>query len=79
MYDHGQIFNQAQPFDGLQFSARIDQVFRNGQDRIYAMFERIHQTLGDLTDRPALDSTTPSTNRYGSVNWVHQFSPKAAQ
>jgi hypothetical protein len=76
MYDHGQIFNQAQPFDGLQFSARVDQVFRNGGDRIYVMFERIHQTLGDLTDRPALDSTTPSTNRYGSVNWVHQFSPR---
>ncbi|MGA2633690.1 MAG: TonB-dependent receptor [Terracidiphilus sp.] len=76
MYDHGQVFNQAQPFNGLQFSARLDQVFRNGQDRIYAMFERIHQTLGDLTDRPALDSTTPSTNRYGSVNWIHQFSPR---
>ena len=28
MYDHGLQFNQAQPFDGLQFSARIDQVFR---------------------------------------------------
>jgi hypothetical protein len=51
MYDHGQIFNQAQPFDGLQFNARLDQVFRNGGDRIYLMFERIHQTLGELTDR----------------------------
>jgi hypothetical protein len=76
MYDHGQIFNQAQPFDGLQFSARVDQVFRNGNDRLYAMFERVHQTLGDLTDRPALDSTTPSTNKYASINWVHVFSPK---
>ena len=76
MYDHGQVFNQAQPFDGLQFSARLDQVFRNGGDRLYAMFERVHQTLGELTDRPALGSTTPSTNKYGSVNWVHVFSPR---
>jgi hypothetical protein len=76
MYDHGQVFNQAQPFDGLQFNARLDQVFRNGGDRIYLMFERIHQTLGELTDRPALGSTTPSTNRYGSANWVHLFSPR---
>jgi outer membrane receptor protein involved in Fe transport len=76
MYDHGYVMNQAQPFDGLQFSARIDQVFRSGGDRLYVMYERIHQTLGDLTDRPALGSTTPSTNRYGSVNWIHVFSPK---
>jgi hypothetical protein len=75
MYDHGQIFNQAQPFDGTQFSIRLDQSFRNG-DRVYAMFERIHQTLGDLADRPALDSTTPSTNKYASINWIHVFSPK---
>ena len=76
MYDHGQVMNQAQPFNGLQISARVDQAFRNGGDRIYVLFERIHQTLGDLADRPALDSTTPSTNRYGSVNWIHQFSPR---
>jgi hypothetical protein len=76
MYDHGYVMNQAQPFDGLQFSAHIDQVFRSGGDRLYVMYERIHQTLGDLTDRPALGSTTPSTNRYGSVNWIHVFSPK---
>ncbi len=76
MYDHGQIFNQAQPFNGFQFSARVDQAFRKGSDRIYAMFERVHQTLGDLTDRPELDSTTPSTNRMGTANWIHVFSPK---
>jgi hypothetical protein len=75
MYDHGLEFNQAQPFDGLQFSARVDQTFNNG-DRVYAMFEHIHQSLGDLSVRPNLDATTPSTNRMGTINWVHIFSPK---
>ncbi len=76
MYDHGQVFNQAQPFNGTQFSIRLDQTFRDGKDRVYAMYERIHQSLGDLADRPALDAVTPSTNKYASLNWVHVFSPK---
>ncbi len=75
MYDHGLQFNQSQPFDGLQFAGRVDQVFRGGYDRIYAFYERIHQTLGDLTERPALGATTPSTNKDASLNWIHVFSP----
>ncbi|MFP5232994.1 MAG: carboxypeptidase regulatory-like domain-containing protein [Acidobacteriota bacterium] len=75
MYDHGLQFNQSQPFDGLQLAGRLDQVFRGGSDRIYAFYERIHQTLGDLTERPALGATTPSTNDDASLNWVHVFTP----
>jgi hypothetical protein len=76
VYDTGMLFNQAQPFNGTQWFARVDQTFRNGQDRLYAGFERIGQNLGYLADRPLLDASSPSTTKYASVNWVHVFSTK---
>jgi hypothetical protein len=76
VYITGAYFNQAQPFDGIQWNARLDQNFRNGQDRLYGMYERIDQKLGDLAERPKLDAVTPSQNKYFSVNYIHVFSPK---
>lgn len=69
-------FNQSQPFDGIQWNVRLDQVFRGGADRVYAMFERIDQNLGYLSERPALDAESPSQNKYISANYVHLFSEK---
>lgn len=69
-------FNQSQPFDGIQWNVRLDQDFRGGKDRIYAMFERIDQYLGYLSERPALDGSSPSQNKYISANYVHLFSDK---
>jgi hypothetical protein len=72
----GGVFNQAQPFDGLQWNIRLDQSLRNGNDRIYVMYERIDQKTGNLAERPALDAVTPSQNKYFSVNYIHLFSPR---
>jgi hypothetical protein len=68
--------NQSQPFDGIQWNVRLDQNFRQGKDRIYGMFERIDQKLGDLAERPAMDAESPSQNKYFSVNYIHLFSDK---
>jgi hypothetical protein len=76
VYVTGAFFNQAQPFDGLQWNVRLDQNFRGGKDRIYGMYERIDQKLGNLAERPALDAVTPSQNKYFSVNYVHIFNAK---
>jgi hypothetical protein len=76
VYVSGAFFNQAQPFDGLQWNVRLDQNFRDGKDRIYGMYERIDQRLGNLAERPALDAVTPSQNKYFSVNYVHTFNAK---
>jgi hypothetical protein len=74
MYDSGLLFNQSQPFNGIQWNVRLDQSFREGKERIYVMYERIDQTLGNLAERPVLDGVTPSQNKYFSVNYVHLFS-----
>lgn len=76
VYVSGAFLNQTQPFDGIQWNVRLDQSFRKGQDRIYGMYERIDQTLGDLAQRSALNSVTPSQNKYFSANYIHLFSPK---
>lgn len=76
VYDVNYFFNQTQPFDGTQYNVRLDQNFRDGKDKIYGMYERIDQKLGDLSERAEEDATTPSQNKYFSVNYVHLFSPK---
>ncbi len=76
VYDTGLNMKQAQPFNGTQWFARVDQTFRDGKDRIYAGFERIGQNLGYLADRPLLDGSSPSTTKYASLNWIHVFSPR---
>jgi hypothetical protein len=76
VYTVGAIFNQAQPFNGTQWNVRLDQSLRGGNDRIYVMYERIDQTLGDLAERPKLDSDSPSQNKYISANYIHLFSPR---
>jgi hypothetical protein len=75
VYTAGAIFNQAQPFNGLQWNVRLDQNLSNGRDRVYVMYERIDQRLGDLAERPELDTDSPSQNKYISANYVHVFSP----
>jgi len=76
MYDSGMLMNQAQPFNGTQWNVRLDQAFRDGRDRLYVMYERVDQSLGSLGERPALDSITPSQNKYFSINYVHLFSER---
>lgn len=75
VYTNDSFLNQSQPFNGLQWNVRLDQNFRGGEDRVYGQYERVDQTLGNLSDLPALDGSTPSQNKYFSVNYTHIFSP----
>ena len=76
IYQVGATFDQAQPFDGLQWNVRLDESLREGKDRIYVMYERIDQNLGDLAERPKLDAISPSQNKYFSANYIHLFTPR---
>ena len=76
VYDVNYFFNQGQPFDGTQWNVRLDQNFRGGKDKVYGMYERIDQKLGDLSQRSEEDASTPSQNKYFSVNYVHLFNPR---
>ena len=76
VYDVNYFFNQGQPFDGTQWNVRLDQNFGGGKDKVYGMYERIDQKLGDLSQRSEEDASTPSQNKYFSLNYVHLFSPK---
>ncbi len=73
VYVTGAFLSQAQPFNGIQWNVRLDHSFNSGKDRIYGLYERIDQTLGNLSERPKLDAVTPSQNKYFSVNYVHVF------
>ena len=76
VYTVGAIFNQSQPFNGIQWNIRLDQAMRSGKDRVYVMYERIDQTLGNLAERPKLDAKSPSQNKYFAANYLHVFSPR---
>lgn len=69
----GATFNQSQPFNGTQWSVRLDQTFRGGNDRIYGLYQRVDQKFAILSDRPALDADAPSQNKYFTVSYVHVF------
>lgn len=73
VYMSGGFFEQAQPFNGLQWNVRLDQNFRDGKDRLYVQYERVDQTLGFLASAPKLDGASPSQNKYFSVNETHVF------
>lgn len=76
VYVTGAFLSQAQPFNGMQWNVRLDHSFNGGKDRIYGLYERIDQKLGNLSERPKLDAVTPSQNKYFSVNYVHLFGPR---
>jgi hypothetical protein len=73
LYNDG-TFNQGQPFDGLEWNIRLDQALREAKDRLYVMYTRIDQTLGNLSPRPFFDGITPSQNKYITASWSHIFS-----
>ena len=74
LIDQG-IFNQSPRLPGTQYNIRLDQYFRNAQDRIFLNYFRVDQTSDFFSPRPDFDSETPSHTDFASVNWVHTISP----
>src|SRR6187402_341911 len=65
---------QTNPYDGMQWNGRLDQVLRGGKDRLYGQYIHLNQTTGFLSDRAYFDSATPSVTWYWSLNYVRTFS-----
>jgi len=64
------------PFNnGLQYSLRLDQNFRDGKDRIYAYYFHIDHQVQAIDPRPAFDSTTNTISALYSINYTHVFTP----
>lgn len=64
---------QNNPYNGTQWNARLDQVLRGGNDRLYGQYIHLDQSQGFLSDRSFFDGSSPSDNWYWSVNYVHVF------
>ena len=63
------------PRNGTNWTARIDQTFGGGRDRIFGEVYRT-QTNSEKTDpRTPLDSPLPSGMNFAKVQWDHTFSP----
>ncbi len=64
------------PYDnGLQYSLRLDQNFRQGKDRIYAYYFNITHTPQLIDPRPAFSSVQPTVSNLYSINYTHIFTP----
>jgi outer membrane receptor protein involved in Fe transport len=67
---------RAAPFDnGLQYSFRVDQLFRQGKDRIYGYFFHIDHDVQSIDPRPAFSTVGSTTSALYSANYTHVFSP----
>jgi hypothetical protein len=67
-------FAASTPRNGLQWNARVDQVFRGGRDRIYANFFRTTLDVQNLNVYPDFATPNPSHTFYGNVSELHTFS-----
>jgi Carboxypeptidase regulatory-like domain len=71
-------FEQTLPRDGVQWNARIDHQFNNGNDRIYGnVYRTTNQlvTFGTPNVYPDFTTIQPQYTNYGNINHTHIFSP----
>ncbi|WP_109488505.1 TonB-dependent receptor [Occallatibacter savannae] len=69
------VLNQSPRVNGFQLNGRLDQYFRNGNDRVYAAYLLQPQTSDFIWWRPGFNSTTPGGTRYLNFNYTHIFTP----
>ncbi len=69
------ILSTSTPRDGIQWNARVDQIFGNGSNRLYANVFRMTSTESSPGPRPAFNTTPPAEADYASVNFTHVFTP----
>jgi hypothetical protein len=70
------VLSTSQPRNGIQWSARVDQIFGNGSNRLYGSVFRMTANQSSPGPRPAFDTHPPTEADYASVNFTHVFSPK---
>ena len=69
------ILSTSTPRDGIQWNARVDQIFGNGSNRLYANVFRMTSTESSPGPRPAFNTNPPAEADYASVNFTHVFTP----
>jgi hypothetical protein len=69
------VLSTSTPRNGTQWNARVDQIFGNGSNRIYASVLRMTATQSSPGPRPAFNTTPPTEADYASLNFTHVFSP----
>jgi len=69
------IFNQTPKIDGFQLNGRLDQYFRNGNDRFYGAYLLQPANADYIHWRPGFSDKNPSGARYLNFNYTHIFSP----
>jgi hypothetical protein len=71
-------FQQTLPRDGIQWNARVDHQFNEGNDRIYGNFYRTTNqlvTFGTPSVYPDFTTIQPQYTSYGNLSHTHIFSP----
>jgi hypothetical protein len=69
------VLSTSTPRNGIQWNARVDQIFGDGSNRFYANFFRMTATQSSPGPRPAFNTTPPAEADYASANFTHVFSP----
>jgi outer membrane receptor protein involved in Fe transport len=71
-------FAQTLPRNGIQWNARVDHQFNNGNDRIYGNVYRTTRqgvTFNTPSVYPDFTTIQPEYTMYGNLNYTHIFSP----
>ncbi|MBO0724241.1 MAG: carboxypeptidase regulatory-like domain-containing protein [Blastocatellia bacterium] len=71
-------FEQTLPRNGIQWNARVDHQFNDGNDRIYGNFYRTTNqlvTFGAPSVYPDFTTIQPQYTNYGNLSYTHIFSP----
>jgi len=69
------VLSTSTPRDGIQWNARLDQIFGDGSNRFYANVFRMTAQQSSPGPRPAFNTRPPAEADYAGVNFTHVFSP----
>jgi hypothetical protein len=73
------ILSTSTPRNGIQWNTRVDQIFGNGSNRLYANFFRMTASQSSPGPRPAFNTNPPAEADYANLNFTHVFSPIAGR
>lgn len=60
--------------NGKNYTGRLDQNFRQGNDRVFAYYYGMDQNSDSESIAPAFDGLTPTSGQHFASNFTHQFS-----
>jgi Carboxypeptidase regulatory-like domain/TonB dependent receptor len=69
------VLSTSNPRNGIQWNTRVDQIFGNGSNRLYANVFRMTASQSSPSPRPAFTTNPPAEVDYANVNFTHVFSP----